>query len=38
VDGPIREYYLVSSFDVEDESQHRTEVAWPVFRTAVHSR
>ena len=37
VDGPIREYYLVSPFDVEDESLHRTEVAWPVFRTAVPS-
>jgi DNA-binding transcriptional MerR regulator/effector-binding domain-containing protein len=37
VDGPIREYYLVSPFDVDDESRHRTEVAWPVFRTAVPS-
>jgi DNA-binding transcriptional MerR regulator/effector-binding domain-containing protein len=34
VDGPIREYYLVSSADTEDERQHRTEVCWPVFLTA----
>ena len=33
VDGPIREYYLIGPFDTEDESAHRTEVAWPVFRT-----
>jgi DNA-binding transcriptional MerR regulator len=35
VDGPIREYYLVSSVDTDDESQHRTEVCWPVFRTGT---
>ena len=34
VDGPIREYYLVSSADTDDEAKHRTEVCWPVFRTA----
>lgn len=33
VDGPIREYYLVSFFDTDDQSRHRTEVCWPVFRT-----
>jgi DNA-binding transcriptional MerR regulator/effector-binding domain-containing protein len=33
VDGPIREYYLVSSVDTDDERKHRTEVCWPVFRT-----
>ncbi len=33
VDGPIREHYLVTSADTNDESQHRTEVCWPVFRT-----
>jgi DNA-binding transcriptional MerR regulator/effector-binding domain-containing protein len=33
VEGPIREYYLVGSADTEDESQHRTEVGWPVFQT-----
>jgi DNA-binding transcriptional MerR regulator len=35
VDGPIREYYLVSSVDTDDESLHRTEVCWPVFRTGA---
>jgi DNA-binding transcriptional MerR regulator len=29
VRGPIREHYLVT--DAPDESQHRTEVCWPVF-------
>ncbi len=33
VEGPIREYYLVSAFDTDDEREHRTEVCWPVFRT-----
>jgi len=33
VDGPIREHYLVSAFDTDDESQHVTEVCWPVFQT-----
>jgi DNA-binding transcriptional MerR regulator/effector-binding domain-containing protein len=36
VDGPIREYYLVSSADTDDVAKHRTEVCWPVFRTGVH--
>ena len=35
VDGPIREYYLVSSADTDDVSKHRTEVCWPVFRTGA---
>ena len=34
VDGPIREYYLIGFPETEDESKHRTEVAWPVFLTA----
>jgi DNA-binding transcriptional MerR regulator len=34
VDGPIREYYLVTSADTPDESRHRTEVGWPIFRTS----
>ena len=34
VEGPIREYYLVSPFDTPDESRHVTEVCWPVFQTA----
>ena len=33
VDGPIREYYLVTATDTPDEAQHRTEVCWPIFRT-----
>ncbi len=33
VQGPIREHYLVGADDTGDESQHRTEVCWPVFRT-----
>jgi DNA-binding transcriptional MerR regulator/effector-binding domain-containing protein len=32
VDGPIREYYL-TGFSDPDESTHRVEVCWPVFRT-----
>jgi DNA-binding transcriptional MerR regulator/effector-binding domain-containing protein len=35
VEGAIREYYLVSPFDTDDESRHRTEVCWPVFRTRL---
>lgn len=35
VEGPIREYYLVSGLDSDDESQHRTEVCWPVFLTGA---
>ncbi|MBO0714045.1 MAG: MerR family transcriptional regulator [Acidimicrobiales bacterium] len=31
--GPIREYYLVTPFDTPDETEHRTEVCWPVFHT-----
>jgi DNA-binding transcriptional MerR regulator/effector-binding domain-containing protein len=33
VQGPIREHYLISSAQTDDESRHRTEVCWPVFRT-----
>ncbi len=35
VDGPIREHYLRTGRDTPDQSQHRIEVAWPVFLTAV---
>ena len=28
--GPIREHYLVTAFDIDDESRHLTEVGWPV--------
>lgn len=37
VEGPIREYYLVTPADTPDESQHQTEVAWPIFQTATKS-
>jgi len=32
-DGPIRENYLVTEFDTDDESRHVTEVCWPVCGT-----
>jgi effector-binding domain-containing protein len=32
VEGPIREMYVVSPLDVEDVSEWRTELGWPVFR------
>jgi len=35
VGGPIREYYLVTSAEAKDESEHRTEVCWPVFHTTT---
>jgi DNA-binding transcriptional MerR regulator/effector-binding domain-containing protein len=34
VDGPIREYYPVSPLDGADEASWRTEVGWPVLRSA----
>jgi DNA-binding transcriptional MerR regulator/effector-binding domain-containing protein len=33
VDGPIREYYLVSRGDTTDEQAWRTEICWPIFST-----
>jgi DNA-binding transcriptional MerR regulator len=36
VQGPIREHYLVT--DTPDESQHRTEVCWPVFHVKGETR
>lgn len=35
VDGPIREYYVVSYFDTPDESRHIVEVGWPIFHTGA---
>ena len=35
VEGPMREYYLVTALDTDDEAALRTEVAWPIFQTAV---
>jgi DNA-binding transcriptional MerR regulator len=37
VQGPIRENYLVSYQDTDDESQLRTEVCWPVFHTKARN-
>ena len=33
IDGPIREHYLVTAYDTEDESRYLTEVGWPIFQT-----
>lgn len=35
VAGPIRENYLVTDDDTEDEGQLVTEIGWPIFRTAL---
>jgi effector-binding domain-containing protein len=35
VQGPIREDYLVGALDTADETQHRTEICWPVFLTGA---
>jgi DNA-binding transcriptional MerR regulator/effector-binding domain-containing protein len=35
VEGPIRETYVITAADTDDETAHRTEVGWPVFRTAT---
>lgn len=37
VEGPIREHYLVSARDTDDETCHRTEVCWPIFHTRAAS-
>jgi DNA-binding transcriptional MerR regulator len=34
VEGPIREYYLVDRHATDDESKWRTQIGWPIFRTA----
>ena len=34
VEGPIREHYLVGPFESDSDPEWRTEVCWPVFRTA----
>jgi DNA-binding transcriptional MerR regulator len=33
VDGPLREYYLIGPAETEDQTQWRTEIGWPIFRT-----
>ncbi len=35
VEGPIREYYVVSPRETAEPDEYRTEVCWPVFATAV---
>jgi DNA-binding transcriptional MerR regulator len=35
LEGPIRENYLVTIRDTPDETGHRIEVCWPVFRTGA---
>ena len=34
VAGPVRESYLVGPLDTSEEAAWRTEIGWPVFRTA----
>jgi DNA-binding transcriptional MerR regulator len=34
VAGPVREHYLIGPRDTADASAWRTEIGWPVFRTA----
>ena len=38
VDGPIREYYVVGPQDTPDETEWRTEIAWPIFQTRDDNR
>jgi DNA-binding transcriptional MerR regulator len=38
VGGPIREHYLVTESDTDDESRLVTEVCWPVFQTTPSPR
>ena len=33
VQGPIREDYVVGALDTPDETEHRTQISWPVFQT-----
>jgi DNA-binding transcriptional MerR regulator len=35
VEGPIREHYLITDDDTTHESELRTEIGWPIFRTAT---
>ena len=38
VQGPIREDYLVGAHETPDETEHRTEISWPVFQTLPAGR
>ncbi|HUC24651.1 MAG TPA: hypothetical protein VMA73_18230 [Streptosporangiaceae bacterium] len=35
VEGPIREYYLVSQHETAGTSQWRTQIGWPIFLTST---
>lgn len=35
IEGPIREHYLVTAGDTDNEAQFLTEIGWPIFRTAT---
>lgn len=35
IEGPIREFYLVASHDIPDETSWRTEIGWPIFHTGA---
>ncbi|MGB8384486.1 MAG: MerR family transcriptional regulator [Dermatophilaceae bacterium] len=35
ISGPVRETYLVGPRDTQDTTAWRTEIGWPIFRTAV---
>ena len=37
ISGPVRETYLVGPRDTHDTTAWRTEIGWPIFRTAVRS-
>jgi hypothetical protein len=32
VEGPLREFYTVSSDETADQALWRTEIGWPIFR------
>ncbi len=33
IEGPLREYYLVSGRDTSDPEQWVTQIGWPIFRS-----
>jgi DNA-binding transcriptional MerR regulator len=33
IDGPVREQYLTGYLDTPDQTQWRTEIGWPIFRS-----
>ena len=37
VDGPVREYYLVSGRETPDAKQWRTEIGWPIFHLGTET-